>query len=95
MMYRTVTVEAKLADSIIEVTPVLSGDISVNAEIVNQMAGREIPSYDGEYVITPLARDEQVLATRNKRMLDDVTVHRVPYFETTNESGTTIYIAEA
>lgn len=49
--------------------------------------------YDGDYVITPLADSEVVLPTSGKMMADDVTVHKVPFYETTNESGTTVYIA--
>lgn len=50
-------------------------------------------TYEGEYVVTPKAYEEQVLETANKLMLDNVSVLRVPYFETSNTSGTTVYIA--
>lgn len=50
--------------------------------------------YTGEYVITPKAWEEQVLETKHKTMLDDVTVLRVPYYETHNTTnGLTAYIA--
>ena len=50
--------------------------------------------YEGEYEVTPRT-EEQVLATRNKRMLDDVTVHEIPYYETSNpQGGVTVYIGE-
>jgi len=42
--------------------------------------------YDGPYEVTPSAR-EQTLGTMSKLMREDVTVHKVPYFETGNESG--------
>lgn len=49
--------------------------------------------YDGEYTVTPQAHEEQILQTKNKRMTDDVTVLRVPYFETSNIYGNTVFIA--
>lgn len=42
--------------------------------------------YTGEYEVTP-TMGEQVLSTRSKTMRDDVTVHAIPYTQTTNESG--------
>ena len=48
--------------------------------------------YTGEYVVTPKV-DQQTMPTRNKQMLDDVTVRSIPYYETSNASGTTVYIA--
>lgn len=42
--------------------------------------------YTGTYEVTPTAH-EQYLDTSQKFLRDDVTVHKVPYYETTNESG--------
>lgn len=42
--------------------------------------------YDGSYEVTPTS-GEQILPTRSKTMRDDLTVHAVPYNETTNDSG--------
>lgn len=42
--------------------------------------------YDGAYEVTPTSY-EQYLATENKTLKRDVTVHKVPYYETSNESG--------
>lgn len=51
--------------------------------------------YDGPYEVTPKAWEEQVLETEGKLMADDVTVFRVPYYETINLfDGKTAYIAE-
>jgi len=65
--------------------------ISTGAQIVREYVDAEV--YDGEYTVTPQAHEEQVLETRNKRMTDDVTVLRVPYFETSNIYGNTVFIA--
>ena len=51
--------------------------------------------YGGPYEVTPKAWEEQVLQTEGKLMADDVTVFRVPYYETSNLfDGKTAYIAE-
>lgn len=51
--------------------------------------------YGGLYEVTPKAWEEQVLETEGKLMADDVTVFRVPYYETINLfDGKTAYIAE-
>lgn len=42
--------------------------------------------YEGSYEITP-AVSEQVLATRNKTLFDDLTVLGIPYHQVTNDSG--------
>ena len=51
--------------------------------------------YGGPYEVTPKAWEEQVLQTEGKLMADDVTVFKVPYYETINLfDGKTAYIAE-
>ena len=49
--------------------------------------------YTGDYTVTPQAHEDVVLETNGKRMTDDVTVFRVPYFETSNVYGNTVFIA--
>lgn len=54
----------------------------------------DIPTYHGEYEVTPSASSAIVLPTYGKYMADDVTVRKVPYYETSNLSGgKTAYIA--
>ena len=51
--------------------------------------------YSGEYEVVPSAFNTQVLPTANKVLKKDVTVQKVPYFETSNvQNGVTVYIAE-
>lgn len=47
--------------------------------------------YEGALRVVPSTED-QVLATANKLVLADITVEEVPYFEVSNEYGTTITI---
>ena len=48
--------------------------------------------YDGDYVVVPKT-ESQVLPTRSKVMANDVTVKEVPFFQTSNTYGDTVYIA--
>lgn len=64
---------------------------SLGMENVQAVKVIDVPPYDGDYIVTPKA-DEQTLSTREKRMLDDVTIKSIPYVETSNVDGTTVYI---
>lgn len=55
-------------------------------------AAKELPKYEGTYEITPLANEQTTLLTAQKFMTDNVTVKEIPYFETSNQSGSTVYI---
>ena len=53
------------------------------------------PVYDGPYEAVPKAYDAQVLKTKDRTMVDDVTVEKVPFYEVSNEAGgMTCYVAE-
>jgi hypothetical protein len=69
----------------------LRSDRPVLKGIVNISRG-SIDVYDGEYIVTPIPYDSQTLETKHKVMADDVTVLAIPYYETSNISGITIYI---
>ena len=47
--------------------------------------------YVGGYEVTPTS-SQQTLDTDNKVLAEDVVVKAIPYYETTNPSGTTVYI---
>lgn len=48
--------------------------------------------YAGPYTVTPKADEVQTLETRAKTMEDDVTVLSIPYYQTGNLYGDTVYI---
>ena len=58
--------------------------------VINKIGG---DAYEGPYEVTPRAHNETILETRNKLMADNVTVLEIPYWETTNPDGKTVYIA--
>ena len=64
---------------------IAKGSEKVVIKAVNPIASESAP-YKGAYEVTP-TMGEQVLPTRSKTMRDDVTVHAIPYTQTTNESG--------
>ena len=50
-----------------------------------------VESYQGDYIITPQIRS-QYMNTKNKKMEANVTVLAIPYYETSNLTGKTVYI---
>lgn len=48
--------------------------------------------YEGAYEVTPRV-EATVLRTEGKTMEKDLTVKKIPYYETSNELGETVYIA--
>lgn len=70
-------------------TPV-NVNLGIDTAIV---VGGSVP-YEGDYIVTPKAHAQTVLPTKRKVMADDVTVLEIPYWETSNPDGKTVYIAE-
>lgn len=77
--------------------------LSGTCELTTLIDGSAIPVlkvvdfdyYDGQYEVTPLAKSEVILPTHGLMMARDITVHKVPYYETSNVfNGLTVYIAE-
>lgn len=65
------------------------------AEFGSTTAIDKSPIYDGDYVVTPKVT-EQMLATKDKRMIDDVTVLEIPFYKTINVAGgDTVFIANS
>ena len=84
-------IEVEIASrGVIECAMSSVGTISVEVDIPEQVGGH---SYSGAYTVTPKAHEQTVLPTTGLLMLDDVTVVEIPYYETSNVSGSTVYIA--
>ena len=47
--------------------------------------------YNGDYDIVPKV-EAQIIGTKNKKMKKDLTVLAIPYYETSNLTGKTVYI---
>lgn len=51
--------------------------------------------YTGDYTVTPSAHSQTTLETQGLKMMDDVVVLQIPYYETSNlQNGYTVYIAD-
>lgn len=50
--------------------------------------------YTGTYLVTPLPNASQELQTANKTLSRNVVIEEIPYYETHNEYGSTVYIGE-
>ena len=70
--------------------PKINVDIKSATTVINSAS-----IYDGSYSVKPKAFEDITLPTANKLMKNNVTIEKVPYFETSNETGTTIYIADS
>lgn len=72
-------------------------DQEFNAEfgeihVVTNYVGGEL--YEGDYAVTPKV-DAQTMPTRDKYLVDDVTINPIPIYEVSNNSGgKTVYIAK-
>lgn len=61
-----------------------------NVRVINTGSA---PPYEGDYTVVPKADAPVILPTKNKLLRDDVTVTKIPYYETSNPLGDTVYIA--
>lgn len=88
-----------------QIDGIITGSVSALHEVTGTLAGMgdvsgtitvggatDWPEYGGAYEITP-AVEAQTLETANKLMTDDLTVRAVPYYQTSNITGDTVYIA--
>lgn len=48
--------------------------------------GKRLPNYEGEYTVTPKV-SEIVLPTKDRSMIDDVTIFQIPYQSVSNPAG--------
>jgi len=68
---------------------------NINMSIGAEYSVAEGQIYEGSYEVTPKAHSDQTLDTKGKLMTDDVTVFKIPYYETSNLfDGLTVFIAE-
>ncbi len=75
-------------------SPSDEGTFQVNFGQVTKVTETDIPAYTGAYSVTP-SDEAQTLSTSGKYMKDDVNVARIPYYETTNNTGgMTVYIGK-
>lgn len=72
----------------------IKGTLAEDSGVIEGVITRytSAPIYEGDYIVTPRAHEEVILETSDKLLTDDVTVLEIPYYETSNVSGYTVYI---
>ncbi len=82
-----ITVKIPVQDTAaVKIAAAASGTVQIGSQpVVNALLGE---TYTGDYVVEP-DLEPIVLATRFKSMTDDVTVKKIPVWETSNDSGGT------
>lgn len=65
---------------------IVQNDFDINFAEAIIVQGERLPNYKGSYEITPRVV-EQMLETKDKSMIDDVTVNAIPYVEVSNVGG--------
>ena len=63
----------------------LNGELHIPPEV-------PVENYQGEYTVASKPFKDSVLETGGLRMTQDITIEKIPYYETGNESGYTVYI---
>lgn len=72
----------------------LIGTVTIGGTITGQVDYPEkvyvhdrFPDYEGSYTAIPDVENDQIFATRNKSLLQDFEVVKIPYQEVTNPQG--------
>lgn len=74
----------------------LSGKLSASGGLSGKLSMASTASYEvyeGDYKVVPQAFNPQTLETADKLLKENIVVAEVPFIETSNESGLTVYIA--
>lgn len=95
-MINTLVVPISVSQNNLQVPISLYDDSTIQMELSQkiEVVHRDVDYYEGDYIVTPSVHVEQVLETNEKYMSDDVTALKVPYYETSNLYGMTVYIGE-
>lgn len=79
--------QINLVGTLTEISP-LTG--TINASSIN-----DFDQYRGPYEVVPGTNAPQILSTKNKTLLNNITVTAIPFYETSNQSnGITVYIGK-
>ena len=84
-----ISIKGEISDNKISINGVLTSNNNILVGSVN--TSTSAPPYTGSYDIIP-SIEEQTLNNKNKLLSDDLSIKEIPYFETSNPYGETIYI---
>lgn len=78
MMYRTVTVQPRIINPVISVTPTIySRLIKADAKIITQLAHSDMPQYEGAYEFTP-SEETQIAPTAHTSVVENIVINPIP-----------------
>lgn len=75
----------------------LQGEVSGESEIsgtIGVYSGEAPPDFDGDYAYTSDVDADYTVDVRHKRMTGNLTIRKIPYYETSNIYGTTVIIGD-
>lgn len=75
----------------------LHGHISAEEEVLTGCISKDVGTgtYDGDYTAVSKVEGDYYLPTKDKLLNSDITVKKIPYYETSNLSdGITVYIGD-
>ena len=79
--------------NLLQISGFLTNEQEISGNISVPVLQYTEEDYQGEYFVVPLAQQQTTLLTQGKRLYDNVTVDKIPYYQTTNLSGGyTVYI---
>lgn len=89
-MSNTLYIDVSITDSTqkVDIELIDTEMVSVTVNEGGSGSGDRLPDYTGDYTVAPKVT-QVVLPTRNRSMVDDVTVFQIPYKEVANPSGGT------
>ena len=88
---RTVYKVEVVEDNVIDVC-LLDNNSDIDVSVDVAVSALPPSDYEGPYTVIPVAFSDIPLQTRGKTLNNNITVKEIPYYETSNVSGLTIYI---
>lgn len=104
----SLNIESELTGALSAVDSILTGELTVDNsyELTGSLSTEElslsgelhippevpVENYQGSYTVVSKPFKVSTLNTSGLRMTQDITVEKIPYYETGNESGYTVYI---
>lgn len=62
---------------------------------LSAVTGISVELYEGAYTVHSAVHEAQELPTANKHLIKNITIEKIPYYETSNLSdGITVYIGD-
>lgn len=66
---------------------------TITANLYRSTSEQTYMTYDGEYKVIPKTYSQE-LETQNRVMHENLKILEIPYYEVSNENGTTVIIAD-